>query len=166
MSTQSRRKNSSVVDKLLSSPQSYAFFQAVRILERATLQQNAAQPLNTRQAIARNSIAGFAPPANEIIRITTHQSFRFPEAEIDSIVKNPNTQHLQWLMQVNFMGLTGANGVLPYHYTELILQRLKRKDESLAHFLDLFNHRTISLFYQAAIKYRLPLEYERKKNKH
>src|SRR5690606_40260468 len=54
-------------------------------------------------------------------------------------------------------------GVMPYHYTELILQRLKQKDESLLRFLDLFNHRIISLFYQAGTKYRLPIEYERKK---
>ena len=61
------------------------------------------------------------------------------------------------------MGLTGAQGVLPYHYTEMILNRHKVKDESLSNFLDLFNHRTISLFYQASNKYKLPIEYERKK---
>jgi len=31
----------------------------------------------------------------------------------------------------------------------------------MAHFLDLFNHRTLSLFFQASVKYNLPLQYER-----
>jgi type VI secretion system protein ImpH len=61
------------------------------------------------------------------------------------------------------MGLTGSLGVLPFHYTEMLLKRLKLKDKSMQHFFDLFNHRTISLFYQASTKYSLPLQYEKNK---
>ena len=39
-------------------------------------------------------------------------------------------------MKVNFMGLTGPMGVLPYAYTELILERLRAKDKSLQSFLE------------------------------
>ena len=164
MSSPSWRKNSSVVTHLLDKPHAYSFFQAVRILERATFIKPTTTVLGSRPLRAKNSIAGFAPPITETIRVTSHQSFSFPNADIYSVVKNKATgQAPTWLMNVNFMGLTGCVGVMPYHYTELILQRLKQKDESLAHFLDLFNHRTISLFYQASTKYNFPLEYERKK---
>lgn len=168
MSTQSWRKNSSVVEKLLDEPHTFSFFQAVRILERATQFESSTFPMGERLLHAKNTIAGFAPPATEVIRLHTNQSFVFPEAEIFSIEKRrgKNTTEepvTRWHMHVNFMGLTGCMGVLPYHYTELILKRLKQKDETLAHFLNLFNHRSISLFYQASTKYHLPIEYERKK---
>ena len=162
MSTPSRRKNSAVVEQLLRSPHAYSFYQAVRLLERAALWESRTLTPGTRVLGARNSIANFVPPATETIRLQTQTSFKFPEAEVHAIVRNSGAGP-SWRMQTNFMGLTGSIGVMPYHYTELILQRLKQKDESLVRFLDLFNHRIISLFYQAGTKYHLPIEYERKK---
>jgi type VI secretion system protein ImpH len=64
-------------------------------------------------------------------------------------------------MVVTFLGLTGASGVLPYHYTALLLRRVRLKDQALRDFLDLFHHRLLSLFYRAWEKYRLPFAYER-----
>ena len=51
--------------------------------------------------------------------------------------------------------------MLPHHYTELLIQRIRERDDSLRDFLDLFHHRLISLFYRAWEKYRLPVAYER-----
>jgi type VI secretion system protein ImpH len=64
-------------------------------------------------------------------------------------------------MVVAFLGLTGPQGVLPQHYTSLLLRRIRGKDFALRDFLDLFNHRTVSLFFRAWEKYRLPFAYER-----
>ena len=61
--------------------------------------------------------------------------------------------------------LTGPSGVLPRHYTEMLLrwERDRKDDEKHAPraWFDLFNHRFISLFYRAWTKYRFPVAYER-----
>ncbi len=165
MSTQSRRKSTSVIETLAQQPQHYTFFQAVRLIERAELFNTHINTVGQARLRAKNPIAGFFPPSSETLRLKGTPSFKFPNAEISAIDRNGNTTDSanQWNLSINFLGLVGAMGVLPYHYTELILQRLKQKDTSLVHYFDLFNHRTASLFYQAATKYNVPIEYERKK---
>ncbi len=61
-------------------------------------------------------------------------------------------------MTVNVLGLAGLLGPLPHSVTELILERGFRKDTTLRDFLDLFNHRLVSLLYRARKKYRPALD--------
>lgn len=159
MSTSIRRASLSVVEQLLANPQDYAFSQAVRLLERAAM---LAQDELPKGEIATSlPVARFSPPAREVIRFHGQHNLTFPSTEIADIRVEKHNGRRQWQILLNFIGLTGAMGVMPFHYTEMVLQRLKVKDPSLSSFLDLFNHRTSSLFFQASNKYRLPIEYER-----
>jgi len=101
-----------------------------------------------------------ALPGDEVARFAAHVTLTFPASEIQS-VSVTEEENAQPKVTVNFLGLTGPSGVLPRHYTELLLERQYHKDRTLRDFLDIFNHRMISLFYRAWEKYRFPVAYER-----
>jgi type VI secretion system protein ImpH len=132
--------------QLLHEPFRFEFYQAVRVL--------------TRLDPARSPVGYDYDPAREDCRFRAHLSLDFPASEIQKIDSPPHPEGPPEVV-VNFMGLTGPSGVLPIHYTELLITRSLRKDHALRTFLDLFNHRLISLFYRAWEKYRFFLYYER-----
>ena len=129
---------------LEKTPQEFKFFQLVRLLERL-------QP--DRQPVGR-----FTTPSREIVRFGAHGHLAFPASQVQDLVWKEGKAPF---MVINFMGLTGPMGVLPHYYTELIMERNRYRDPALASFLDIFNHRMVSLFYQAWEKYRFTIAYER-----
>ncbi|MDX2150497.1 MAG: type VI secretion system baseplate subunit TssG [Bryobacteraceae bacterium] len=131
-------------DALRDDPWSFEFFQAVRLL---------AKVFPDREPVGR-----FAPPEREIVRFGAHNSVAFPASQIQSLTLEEGGQAA---MRVNFFGLTGPIGVLPLAYTEFIAERKRAKDPTLESFLDIFNHRLLSLFYLAWEKYRFPVRFER-----
>jgi type VI secretion system protein ImpH len=152
MATSGRRTDPSVEEALFAGGFSFDFFQAVRLL--ALIYPK------------RQPIGGPARPAEEIVRFTAWppelEKFAnvvsFPASAID-IIQRPlepvaGKSAAPPRMSVLFFGLTGTQGVLPLHYTELLLARKGQKDHALADFLDLFNHRLLSLFYRAWAKHR------------
>lgn len=129
---------------LREDPNAFEFFQAVRLLERLN-------PL-------RRPVGHFGEPADEAVRFAATPDTAFPASEIQSLeLRNGGAARLT----VNFMGLTGPEGVLPYAYTLLVAERLRARDATLRDFLDLFHHRIISLFYRAWEKYRFGVAHER-----
>lgn len=128
---------------LRETPQKFEFFQAVRLIERL---------LPDRAPVGR-----FVSPDKEVMRFSAYNTFRFPASQIQNILWDGDVP----VLVVNFMGLTGPMGVLPLYYTELVIDRLRNRDRGMAEFFDLFNHRMISLFYQAWEKYRFTIAYER-----
>ncbi len=131
---------------LREEPYSFSFFQAVRLLER----------LNPERA----SVGRFVDPDAEVVRFSVPPSLAFPPSEIHALEVD-EAGEAPAEMAVNFMGLTGPQGVLPYHYTLLVAERSRARDDALRDFLDLFHHRMISLFYRAWEKHRFTVAYER-----
>jgi type VI secretion system protein ImpH len=134
---------SPVEEKLHGEPCVFDFFQAVRLLERLLPE--------------RTPVGQFAHPATEVARFSPHASLVFPASQI---------QEMDWpedspvRMIVNFMGLTGPEGVLPNPYTSLLIERQRASDSSPSAFFDIFNHRIISLFYRAWRKCRFDVAFE------
>lgn len=99
-------------------------------------------------------------PGEEVLRFRSHLSLSFPPSQIFHIEPRKHAQ-APIGMTVAFMGLTGTEGALPRYYTELLLQRAQVNDYAFRDFLDLFNHRLISLFYRAWEKHHCVVGYER-----
>lgn len=166
-------KRPTISEQLFDEAFRFDFFQAVRLLERLRPE---------RTPVGR----GETLPNTEVVRFRTRTSLDFPASQIHRITDRdvkpeshddtePDARPRQAArrllsrhdapppaeMLVAFMGLTGPLGTLPTHYTELLQERLRYKDTALWEFLDLFNHRIISLFYRAWEKYRFHIAYER-----
>jgi type VI secretion system protein ImpH len=128
--------------ELVEDACSFEFFQAVALLERLSDE--------------KRPVGGFSSPDDEAVRFRVNPRLGFPASEIQQLEMHEDAPAD---MMVNFMGLTGPSGVLPHPYSELILERLRAKDRSLAAFLDIFNHRAISLFYRAWQRSRFTASY-------
>jgi type VI secretion system protein ImpH len=137
-------------EQLLAEPYRFDFFQAVRLLESVARHnpRRRAEPVGYDQA-----------PEQEVVRFRAMPALSFPAAAVHQI--RSADEAAPAAMSVTFLGLTGPLGALPPHYTSQLLRRLRNRDLALRDFLDLFNHRTVSFFYRAWEKYRLPFAYER-----
>ena len=158
MASENGRSSLTLEQELLAGPHRFGFFQAVRLLRLLGVQTE-----------------GYVPPGSrDRLFFRTPLSLDFPAGEIDSldrIEEGGEVQGATFQMTVNFMGLTGPSGVLPWHYTEsLIAAKARYRNppdaESLSwsaphDFFDIFSHRIISLFEQAWEKYNFWVRYER-----
>lgn len=171
MAAEGRRGDAPLAATLFDESYRFGFFQAVRLLERL---------YREREPVGRVGVA----PGDEVVRFRTRQSLDFPASQIYQIeraragrdagegVRREEGGHgggegegddggEQPQMVVTFMGLTGPTGVLPRHYTELAAERAAAGDTALWSFLDIFNHRMLSLFFRAWEKYHFTVAYER-----
>jgi type VI secretion system protein ImpH len=127
----------------------FDFFQAVRLLEQAHFSEV--------------SVGEGAEPSKEAVRFKSSVSLDFPASDIAAVIKHRKDDHSgsnghPTDMIVNLMGLAGCLGPLPIPSTELILERVAQKDEAFRDFLDIFNHRLISLLYRIRKQHRVGLD--------
>lgn len=127
---------------LFAEPNSFDFFQAVRLLQLL--------------APHRAPVGDFALPWQEVVRFGVNASLAFPASAIQTLDRGEPAA-----MKVNFMGLVGPLGLLPNYYTELVADRVRSHDSALADFLNIFQHRIVSLFYRAWERSHFIVGYER-----
>jgi type VI secretion system protein ImpH len=95
----------------------------------------------------RPRIGSAARPSQEPIRLGQEPALDFAPAAISGVATDGERPAR---IQVRFLGLLGPNGPLPLHLTDYIRERvLHGGDTTFARFLDVFNHRFLSLFYRA-----------------
>lgn len=146
-----------LVAAVAAAPQRFEFGQALRLVERALSELDRARGADPRRPVGLDHA-----PLREALRLKAAASLAHPHTAL----RDPRRARESALaegpleLQAQFFGLVGAVGVLPLHYTELVLRREHLKDASLRDFLDVFHHRALSLFYRASRKYALGLAYE------
>jgi type VI secretion system protein ImpH len=136
------RQSRTVAEGLWEEGYRFSFLQAVRLLE--TLYPD------------RTSPAEGVDPRREVVRFKSEVRLDFPPGDVETI--RPPREGEPAEMRVNVLGLAGSMGPLPASVVELIMERSYRKDGALAEFLDIFNHRLVSLLYRARKKYRPALD--------
>ena len=145
MAAPGRRTDPSLEGALFERGFEFEFFQAVRLLSR----------VNPRGL----PVGGTASPRDEVVRFCAWLSLAFPASAVHDIQRTPDPADPVRMIET-FFSLTGIQGILPLHYTEWMIARNSAKDDTLAAFLDLFNHRLVSLFYRAWEKHRPPVLFE------
>lgn len=131
--------------QLQDKPWTFDFFQAVRRLE-------AQSPEKPRVGRAMR-------PADDAVVLGQLPSLAFAPSTIAAC--RPGRAGPPRLY-VNFLGMLGPNGPLPLHLTEYARDRARHHhDPTFARFLDVFNHRMLSLFYRAWASTRQSVSFDR-----
>jgi type VI secretion system protein ImpH len=133
-----------VREALFREPWTFDFFQAVRLL--GLLEPD------------RSPVGRYAQPKDETVRFGARPSLNFPPSAIHSLAERKDACPA---MDVNFLGLIGPLGVMPNYLTEMVASRVRAHDTAMLEFLNIFNHRLTSFFYQAWEKNHFTVAYER-----
>lgn len=147
MAVHAGTKALSVVEALADRAPHFAFMQAMWLLHRA-------HP----QAVG---LGHQGPPRAELVRLQPSVSLAFPPGEIEKFVPGDEEGGSLHRLVITFMGLYGLHSPLPNFYSESVLHRSDdEENHAVRAFLDIFNHRLLSLFYRGLIKYRGHLLFE------
>lgn len=123
----------SALTLLRTRPHGFSLFAALRVLE----QLHADRP---RLGESRKA-------TDDAVRLGQAPHLSFAASDVATVTEDGDGAIS--LEQYGF-GLFGPNGALPLHLTELAYERRRQKEDgTIADFLNLFQHRLISLFYRA-----------------
>lgn len=120
-----------LIDRLQATPWNYGFLPLMR-------------RINANPAI--DPVGTASLPATEPFRVGQKPSLIFAPSEVaDAKVVNGKLR-----IRLYSLGMLGPNGAMPLHVTEIAREREElRGDPTLSNFLDIFHHRSLTLFYRA-----------------
>lgn len=140
-----RKQSSSVIEDLFTQSYKYEFHQAIKLLETSFSE---AQSLGTQ-----------AFPELEVVSIKSRVQHSYPSSDLYELTPPKSKgSYFPCTLQVNFLGIAGPNGPLPMPYSEHLMTRARQGDTAFRDFLDLFNHRLLSLLHRIRKKYWVGLE--------
>lgn len=143
-----REPDHPLIRRLEREPRQFTFFQAVRLLQRAA---TGAVPVGHR-----------GPPDREAVRLRPSSSLGFQSSGVTRLVRR-TADGPGHLLTTSILGLYGASSGLPAYMSEDILAYETQnapEPDPVRLFLDVLNHRLLSLLYRSWEKYRWPFRFE------
>lgn len=136
-----------LIRTLTEEPTAFSFFRAVWLLER----------LEGPEA----ALGELGPARREAVRLRPSSSLAFPRGSIESVeLRELEGGGPRWRVTTPVLGLYGSTSPLPSYYSEEILQLEDGEEQDDGRlFLDVLNHRLLSLLYRAWAKYRWEFTY-------
>ncbi len=166
MAAENRQSRAGLTDRLIATPTDFELFQAIRLTDDHVrrLAQGAQMPAPSELGRTVQGVGEWSK-----IEFQGAASLGFPAGSVTAaMLARPDSESLADAtapvarLEVTNFGLFGPCGVLPLHYTALIIDRMRLlHDSTLRDFLDVFNQRAIALFYRAWSKHRVAVQEER-----
>src|SRR3990167_589807 len=129
MARTNRKSVPTVKDILVTEPFRFEFHKAIKLLE--YLHPNAA------------SFGETIEPLKEVVTVKSRVYLESLASDIYSLeniqLQKSGSAFEPPILNVNFMGIAGIQGPIPFPYTEMMIQRIRSGDTSLRDFLDIFN---------------------------
>ncbi len=140
MSAQEDTTREAAAAQVMAAPARFEFVRAVAALQAA--------------APAAAPIGHLGPPEREAVRLRPALSLGFPTADLCGIQPlPPGPAGPRWVLDCCFLGTYGQASPLPAYFTESLMGL--EDPAPVRDWLDLFNHRLLSLAYRVMTKYRL-----------
>lgn len=124
-----------LIDAIIEDPSLSSFFEVTYLLQVF--------------AGARASVGNLDSPADETVRFRNVPSLMFPAHHLNRIERNQSRNGDSFEIETSLLGLYGINSPLPLMYTSTLIDFAD--DEGIRNrrdFLDLFNHRLLSLLFR------------------
>lgn len=139
MDSAQRASTTSVVKRLFKYPYEFSFLQAIRLFQKLL-------PTSSE-------IGATVSPFEDPILFSSRYTYSLPSSDIYRVcITNEKP-----MIEVNFWNIGGPHGPLPAPISEKVEERTREGDFALKEFLDIFNHRLLSVYYRVAEKYSLVL---------
>lgn len=142
-----RESHHPLIRRVEREARQFTFFQAVRLLERASPD---AVPVGHR-----------GPAGREAVRLRPTSSLAFQSVDVLRVVRR-EAEGPEHLLTTSLVGLYGTSSGLPAYFSEDILAYETQnapEPDPVRLFLDILNHRLLSLLYRSWEKYRWPFRY-------
>lgn len=143
MARTNRKSTLTVKDILFQEPYRFEFHQAVKLLEYLY-----PKAIPFGETVDTNA---------EVVMVKSRVYLESMASDIYSLETQSLNSEDPVVLNINFMGIAGIQGPLPFPYTEMLIQRIRNGDTSLKDFLDIFNHRLTSILHRIRKQYLISL---------